>query len=67
MNKKIFSIHLCILFFIALISPTQSYAVGLPNQNIVLIIDNSESMKDSDPLRLRGVAASLILDAADLE
>src|SRR5689334_8283246 len=42
----------------------------LPAQDIVFVIDNSGSMEaqpvPSDPLRLRGVAASLILDAAEL-
>lgn len=42
----------------------------LPDQDIVFVIDNSTSMDDglqaSDPLRLRGVAACLILDALEL-
>lgn len=45
-------------------------APPLPQQDIVFVIDNSSSMElppqPSDPLRLRGVAASLILDAVQL-
>ncbi|HEX8153550.1 MAG TPA: vWA domain-containing protein, partial [Thermoanaerobaculia bacterium] len=43
---------------------------ALPRQHIVMVVDNSNSMDmpplPSDPLRLRGVAASLVLDAAEL-
>jgi len=42
----------------------------LPKQDIVFVIDNSGSMEMpptvSDPLRLRGVAAGLILDAVEV-
>jgi uncharacterized protein YegL len=41
----------------------------LPLQHVVFVIDNSGSMEGpngSDPLRLRGVAASLVLDAVEL-
>ncbi len=37
----------------------------IPRQDIVIVIDNSGSMTRSDPLRLRGVAGSLILDAVE--
>ncbi len=41
---------------------------GAPSlrQQVVFVIDNSGSMNGSDPLKLRGVAASLILDALEL-
>lgn len=42
---------------------------ALPKQDIVFVIDNSSSMggpTGSDPLALRGVAASLMLDAVEL-
>jgi uncharacterized protein YegL len=43
---------------------------SLPKQDIVFVIDNSGSMElpptPSDPLRLRGIAAGLILDAVEL-
>jgi hypothetical protein len=43
---------------------------SLPKQQVVIVIDNSGSMEEgappSDPLRLRGVAAGLILDALEL-
>lgn len=42
----------------------------LPKQDIVFVIDNSGSMEmppaASDPLRLRGIAAGLILDAVEI-
>jgi uncharacterized protein YegL len=42
----------------------------LPKQDIVFVIDNSGSMEQpptaSDPLRLRGIAAGLILDAVEV-
>jgi hypothetical protein len=41
-------------------------APQLPAQHLVLVIDNSSSMKDHDPQGLRGVAGSLILDSAEL-
>ncbi|HKO00738.1 MAG TPA: vWA domain-containing protein, partial [Thermoanaerobaculia bacterium] len=48
----------------------QQSATPLPRQDIVFVVDNSLSMEQqpmpSDPLRLRGVAASLVLDAAEL-
>jgi hypothetical protein len=46
--------------------------VTLPLQHMVFVIDNSGSMEGlgggtpSDPLRLRGVAACLVLDAAEI-
>lgn len=54
----------------AVAQPTGGQPPQLPLQHIVFVIDNSSSMENqanpSDPLRLRGVAASLILDAAEL-
>ena len=38
----------------------------LPTQDLVFVIDNSGSMTTTDPLRLRGVAAELILDAVEI-
>ena len=38
----------------------------IPRQDVVMVIDNSASMLQSDPLRLRGVAAGLILDAVEI-
>src|ERR1700692_2544636 len=38
----------------------------IPTQEIVMVIDNSGSMAQSDPLRLRGVAPGLILDAVEV-
>jgi hypothetical protein len=45
---------------------TLSQPKELPRQDLVFVIDNSGSMEGADPLRLRGVAAGLVLDAAQL-
>jgi uncharacterized protein YegL len=52
------------------VTAAQAQSTPLPRQDIVFVIDNSTSMEaqpaPSDPLRLRGVAACLVLDAAEL-
>jgi uncharacterized protein YegL len=66
MKKNVWSVYLCCVGVLCALVPISAYAAGLPSQDIVLVIDNSGSMKETDPLRLRGVAASLVLDAAAL-
>jgi hypothetical protein len=64
-----------LMFFLAMLvtiggtSFAQPALPPLPKQDIVFVIDNSSSMggpTGSDPLALRGVAASLMLDAVEL-
>jgi len=56
---------LMLLLAVLLVRPAVSQAQPR-SQHIVFVIDNSGSMASTDPLRLRGVAASLILDVAEL-
>ena len=66
MKRRKQNILFClILWLIGIIGSNRVYA-ELPSQDIVFVIDNSGSMQKTDPLRMRGVAASLILDAAEL-
>jgi hypothetical protein len=39
---------------------------AIPKQDLVLVVDNSSSMAQSDPMQLRGVAGCLILDAVEI-
>lgn len=65
MKRALFVVILMITAAVA--ASAQSAApVTLPKQHIVFVIDNSGSMATSDPLGLRGVAASLVLDAAEI-
>ncbi|MBV8516181.1 MAG: VWA domain-containing protein [Acidobacteria bacterium] len=60
---------LCVLPMMTATAFAQSALPPLSKQDIVFVIDNSSSMggpTGSDPLSLRGVAASLILDAVEL-
>lgn len=60
-----------LIVLIAWTAPAQTpQTPTLPKQDIVFVIDNSGSMEmppaASDPLRLRGIAAGLILDALEI-
>lgn len=59
-----------VLVAASLRAQTSPQTPTLPKQDIVFVIDNSGSMElppaASDPLRLRGIAAGLILDAVEI-
>lgn len=63
-------IVLALMISLPIAVAAQPQGTPLPHQDIVFVIDNSLSMEappvPSDPLRLRGVAACLVLDAAEL-
>lgn len=64
-NERIMLVFLCCLFINALhINKIKALET---NKNIIILIDNSGSMKQSDPYRLSISAASMLIDTMDEE
>ena len=67
LTKLVCALHAgLLLFFISLVSesalPTASQEGSPPNISVAVIIDNSSSMKDTDPKGLRFTAAQQFID-----
>lgn len=61
--KRIMGLFILFLFTFQLIGASEAFAKS--KRNIVLLIDNSTSMKETDPMELSRVAASLMIDTVN--